>query len=142
MGIIEMVMIKKTRKLAIWTTAYPDQAKALHPERSRAGGVKARSASEEVRMAIYRPIAEMFKREHPCCVVCVEMERYGATSDIHHQLGRDALLLFDIRHWLPVCRFHHAQIHDNPAWAKENGYTKITTSDSGNQKTPPVGRGI
>ena len=63
-------VVKKKQPKNIAMQCFPEQFKRLHPERSASGGVKARSASCEVRMAVYRPIAEMFKRLHPQCECC------------------------------------------------------------------------
>lgn len=114
---------------APWVKAFPKQAKALRPERSKAGGIKSRSQSEQVRMAIYRPIAEMYKRNNPWCNVCVLMWKWvdpnmrprGRTEDIHHKLGRGGLLLFDVRHWIAVCRYCHSWIGDHPSEAIKLG---------------------
>lgn len=103
-------------KKALWTQTFPEQVAKLHPERSEKGGMKARSAAESVRMAIYRPIAEMFKREHPLCECCNlrGKERREKTVHVHHKRGRDGLLLFDTRHWAAVCFDCHRWIGDNP----------------------------
>ena len=95
------------RPLAPWTKAFPKQAKALRPEAGRAGGVKARSGSEAVRMAIYVPIANMFKKTNPWCQNCFRCP----TMDVHHTKGRDGLLLFDVRHFQALCRQCHSDQH-------------------------------
>lgn len=131
-------MAKTKRKLAPWTTAFKEQHRKLRPENDIVrGGVKARSGSEELRMAVYRPIAEMFKRENPKCQACWPIFQYikdaggnqskpvgflaDDTQDIHHKRGRDGLLLFDIRNWLSVCRQCHNWIRDNPEAARKLG---------------------
>ena len=105
--------------------AFPKQFERLNPEHSKAGGVKARSVPEEVRMAIYRPIAEMFKHENRLCQACQIIHEntkwIELTEDVHHVRGRAGLLLFDIRHWLAVCRPCHGWIHANPKRAHELG---------------------
>ena len=104
---------------------FPKQFEKLHPERSKAGGIKARSASEEVRMGIYRDIAAMFKRENRLCQACQiihdKTKWVQLTEDIHHVQGRGGLQLFDIRHWLAVCRSCHSWIHANPKRAHKLG---------------------
>lgn len=39
----------------------------------------------------------------------------------HHSRGRIGRLLLDERFWIPLCSFHHAQVHASPAWAREQG---------------------
>ena len=57
-------VVKKKQPKAPWTKikspGFKSQQAKLNPERSEAGGIKARSASESVRMAVYKPIAELF----------------------------------------------------------------------------------
>jgi len=43
-------------------------------------------------------------------------------TEIHHKKGREGKWLLDEKYWMPVCRFHHARIEENRAWAKEQGY--------------------
>lgn len=119
----------KKRAKAPWTRAFPAQAKALSPERSLAGGVKARSASHETRMAVYRPIAEMFKRLNPYCQLCTKRGYSGGlsrqTTDIHHSRGRDGLLLFDTRWFKAACRQCHDWAENNPEAAAAVGATDL-----------------
>ena len=114
---------KKKTNPAIWQRAFPDQAKALRPERTAAGGVKARSGSEKVRMEVYGAIADLFKKAHPVCECWGEMAGCAvATEDVHHTRGRAGLLLFDIRHFLPVCRPCHDWIGAHPEEAAAKGW--------------------
>ena len=116
---------KKKTNTAIWVKAFPDQAKKLRPERTEAGGIRARSCSEAVRMAVYLPIAALFKEVHPWCELCQVIKGPGfdsqPTDDVHHLFGRAGLLLFDIRHFKASCRWCHDWVRDNPAKARELG---------------------
>jgi len=60
------------------------------------------------------------RKEHfarnPYCEICA----LDAT-DIHHMAKRGKNLC-NKDTFMSTCRFCHAKIHDNPAWAKENGY--------------------
>ena len=60
------------------------------------------------------------KREHfalnPFCAIC----GFGA-DDIHHMAKRGKNLC-NKETFLSLCRRCHCEVHDNPAWAKENGY--------------------
>lgn len=122
---------RKKRAPAIWTQAFPAQHSAIHPERQEAGGIKMRGASEKVRMGIYFPIAELYKAHNSWCEACKiitpispvesDLQEINLTDDVHHRRGRSGLLLFDIRHWLAVCRTCHDWIRDNPKKARELG---------------------
>lgn len=50
------------------------------------------------------------------CEICGE-----AATDIHHK-ARRGKNLNNTETWMPVCRLCHARLHDNPKWARENGY--------------------
>jgi len=71
----------------------------------------------------------MSKPENKICPVTGQ-----PTTDIHHKAGRvgfadqwarinNVSLLLDTRFWLAVSRDGHRQIEENPAWAKELGYS-------------------
>lgn len=111
------------RPKANWTQAFPAQQAALHPERGPAGGVKARSASESVRMAVYNPIAEMYKRLRPRCECCrlVFKRAPEAAEHVHHVRGRDGLLLFDVRWFKSACAECHRWVDQNKGEARSLG---------------------
>lgn len=112
-------------KKAPWVRTYPDQAKRLSPERSQAGGVKSRSDSERVRMAVYNRIAQLFKAAYPFCqthhIISPNIGNVARTEDVHHLRGRSGLLLFDIRSWKACCRECHNWIGANPEKATRLG---------------------
>lgn len=122
---------KPKRKKALWATiqspGFRQQHAALRPEATATGGIRYRSQSEAVRISVYLPIAAMFKAANPICQSCEIICRFAKlmrwrenlTEDVHHTRGREGLLLFDIRHWLPVCRKCHNWIRDNPKQARE-----------------------
>lgn len=117
---------KPKRKKALWATiqspGFMQQHAALRPEATATGGIRYRSQSEAVRMAVYFPIAAMFKLSNPFCKACCIISTFAkltTADDVHHIRGREGLLLFDIRYWLPVCRKCHDWIRDNPKQARE-----------------------
>lgn len=120
-------MRKPKQRKSICMEAFPSQFKSLRPENSAAGGVKARSGSEAVRMEIYKAISDVWRSLHRWCECCT-LRNSGSISqaavDIHHVHGRDGLLLFDVRYWLAVCRPCHNWIHAHPKQARELGLLK------------------
>lgn len=59
-----------------------------------------------------------FLKAKPLCQVCYKRRSF----DVHHKGGREGRLLLDQNRWLAVCRTCHDKIHQEPAWAKANGY--------------------
>jgi len=116
--------MKPPKKRAPWTRAFLDQQKKLHPERSPAGGVKARSTPEAIRMAIYNAIKVLFLERHQLCSIDSEGKGQRCndwTTEVHHRRGRAGWLLIDVRYWTATCTRHHRWIHDNPAAATKLG---------------------
>jgi len=118
---------KPKRPLASWTRAFPEQHKALHPERTAAGGVKARSQSKAIRDAVYDAINALYATAHPYCAACHVIwpdkirEPLHFRDDTHHTRGKDGLLYFDVRYFLSVCRKAHQWIDANRAEAVKLG---------------------
>lgn len=44
-----------------------------------------------------------------------------ATDDPHHSRGRANALLNDVRYWIPLCRWHHDWVKQNPVKARDLG---------------------
>jgi hypothetical protein len=64
-----------------------------------------------------------FLEKHSMCQahipgICTQM-----STDIHHKCGRVGDLLLDIQYWLAACRSCHTWIENNPAKAKELGFS-------------------
>ena len=121
---------KPKRPPALWRTiqspGFQAQAAQIHPERAAHGGMSAISASKKVRDAVYREIAILFKLRFPFCETCVAIRKCKAgqareTSDVHHKRGKTGLLLFDVRHFIPVCRPCHIWIGENIKAARALG---------------------
>lgn len=56
--------------------------------------------------------------EATTCKVCNQVP----ATQIHHKKGRDNDRLLDAFYFLAVCQTCHTRIHNNPAWARDNGY--------------------
>lgn len=46
------------------------------------------------------------------CQMCLSKK-----VDVHHSRGRTGRLLCMIEFWIPLCRFHHNKVKEDPAWA-------------------------
>jgi hypothetical protein len=101
------------------------EKKKLESETRKAGGIRARTASLDARMAIYRAIKALYLLKEPVCEACRFIRGEKATplwaDAIHHVRGRDGLLLLDIRFYKAVCNPCHRAIHDNPELARKHG---------------------
>ena len=84
-----------------------------------AGKLAHRSARMARLMKIYLRKRAEFLEAFPLCAV----GRDHARGEVHHMAGRVGDLLLNDELWLPVCRQHHREITENPAWALEQGYS-------------------
>lgn len=66
----------------------------------------------------YQKVRATYLKEHPLCE-CGCGER---ATEVHHKKGRIGKLLTDTEFFMAVASFCHAEIHNNPKWAFEQGY--------------------
>jgi hypothetical protein len=119
---------KPKRAKAIWTQAFPSQAAALRPEKSKAGGAKWRSQPKAVEDAVYAGINALFAAAHPTCECCsviwpdnLVANIPHSRDDTHHIRGKLGLLYFDVRWFKSTCRKAHVWIGSNIEKARELG---------------------
>ena len=74
-------------------------------------------------MAQYNKQRTAYLEAHQLCAVCV-VEHGRIATEIHHRKGRGRYLL-DESTWTPVCRTCHTFIHNNVAWAYQNGRLEL-----------------
>lgn len=118
-------MKKKTKKKALWCSAFPEQMDN-HVEKAK--------ASERT---LYRKEAKAFierKRKFGklCPVVMTIGDlrngfKYGKPispklTEVHHLRGRKAGLLRDKRFWMACSRLGHRWIHENVEEARKRGW--------------------
>lgn len=71
-------------------------------------------------LAIYRVRRDKYLREHPVCEV---HDCNKATTNLHHKATRRGILLIIVKYFMATCEAcHPKRIHENPKWARENGY--------------------
>ena len=115
--------VKKKQPRAVWTKAFKSQAAALHPEAGPSGGLRARSGAEAARQAVYLAIRKLFLERHGFCLRCAAHDgRVVKATEIHHQRGKLGMLLFDVRHFSPLCSGCHREVHDHPEQAVKDGW--------------------
>ena len=72
-------------------------------------------AEQEGRYAERR---EIFLKANPTCECCGS----DPSIEIHHRSGRQGEKLLEEQYWMAVCRTCHNLIHDDPEFAKKNGF--------------------
>lgn len=71
-------------------------------------------------LAMYRPRRDKYLKENTVCEV---RECSKPSTHIHHKNGRIGKMLYDVDFFMAVCNGCHPQkIHENPEWAREQGY--------------------
>lgn len=73
-------------------------------------------------MKLYRKEKEIWLKENKCCARCGDHVAIGAEIDLHHVRGRVGKLLRAQHFWMPLCRYCHNWVHDNPKEAREKGF--------------------
>ena len=108
--------MKPKRQRAIWTTAFPAQAKALRPEIVKVLATSERGEKAELRRR-YLKAKRRFLENRMCAVFPNKQ-----ATQVHHIRGRLGTLLLNESFWLPVSQDGHRKIHDEPEWARSNEY--------------------
>ena len=85
--------------------------------------IKKMSNKRSIENKDYLKIREQYLKDNPICAVTG-----NPATEIHHMKGRIGALLTDTRYFIPVCRYAHQEIENNPTWAKENGYSGNRTN--------------
>jgi hypothetical protein len=71
------------------------------------------------------------KKEYLTAHIRCEVKGCNRVSeDLHHVKGRVGKLLYDERYFMAVCREHHRIIEDEPAFAKQNDYSKSRLNET------------
>ena len=93
------------------------QLKAKTGFKKKGGKLKAVSDSRRKKNEEYSEVRRTyFQNVGGKCEVCG-----GEATDIHHKSKRGKNLS-NMGTFMAVCRICHTRIHDNPKWARENGY--------------------
>ena len=68
----------------------------------------------------YRKLRDKYLDEHSICEV---HDCNNDTTNLHHKSGRTGETLCDTKYFMACCHTcHPKRIHENPKWARENGY--------------------
>lgn len=88
------------------------------PEAPRRRRIRHRSRLGERRFQEYLKARLEYIDAHRQCEVC----HNNPATEIHHKAGRIGPRLTDPRFFMALCRPDHRRIHDNPSWARSQGY--------------------
>lgn len=89
-------------------------------EKKKSKAIKPVSNKRLEELAIYRPLRDKYLAEHPICEV-KGCER--KTTNLHHKNSRVGKMLYATEYFMACCELCHPKgIHENPEWARENGY--------------------
>lgn len=80
--------------------------------------LKSVSDKRRAQLREYSRLRKEHLKASPVCEIC----KTGKSWDVHHRAGRIGRRLLETWNWLLVCRSCHNRIHDNPAWARDQGY--------------------
>lgn len=75
----------------------------------------------------YNKVRDVFLKENPKCMACVNGVCSGKATEIHHKRGRVGRLLCDARFFLAICRPCHNWIGDNGADARRLGLLAVAS---------------
>ena len=73
-------------------------------------------------LKVYHGKRIIFLLERPRCEIKVS-GCTGEATTVHHSKGRIGPLLNDVRYWVPGCMNCHTWVENNPAEAKERGFS-------------------
>lgn len=88
--------------------------------------------TELVKPAYLRGLARGQGRGAARCELCLKRK----ATQIHHKRGRVGADLLDTRYFMGICDPCHRHVHENPAWAYEQGHlVRLGLADGGEQPT-------
>lgn len=82
--------------------------------------IKKVSAKRQAQLIEYERRRKKFMAEHNKCEVAFCRRK---SEHVHHQKGREGMLLLDERFWMAVCAEHHEKITRDSRWAIDNHYS-------------------
>lgn len=103
--------------------------KASAPKtKARKARIAKQSEEGKERTAIYSAIRSLYLLHNLDCARCKEVYGvYMRATTVHHKLGRLSDLLYDVRHFLPLCLPCHHYVETHPEEAYERGWSLLRT---------------
>jgi len=94
--------------------------KKVSPPKKKKKRIKPVANKRLEQLAIYRPLRDKYLSDNPICEV---HDCNNETTNLHHKNGRAGKMLYNVNYFMACCHLCHPQkIHENPEWARENGY--------------------
>lgn len=113
------------QRKAPWCASKPVTPKARKPVR-RVSKVTAKRNRD------YAKVKREFLKRNPFCQVCLESGRPMKFSDTAHHIKPRSVspeLVCEPGNLLSCCDSCHAEIHNNPTWARARGFLKRSTDE-------------
>ena len=103
-----------------WGKGYCKYHQHLRVDKKNTTAISPISKRKAEELAIYRVKRDKYLKENDICEV---KECDSGSTHIHHKNGRIGEMIHNHKFFMAVCNGCHPQkIHENPAWARENGY--------------------
>lgn len=96
--------------LSDWSDGYAIKLKKEFIKKQRKP-IRRISAARAKRLSEYAKLKRCWLRGKTC-QMCLSKK-----VDVHHSRGRTGRLLCMVELWIPLCRFHHNKVKEDPAWA-------------------------
>ncbi len=97
-----------------------DANKKLSPLKNKKKRIKPVANKRLEQLAIYRPLRDKYLSDNSICEV---HDCNNETTNLHHKNGRVGKMIYNVDYFMACCHICHPQrIHENPEWARENGY--------------------
>ena len=94
--------------------------KKVSPAKKKQKRIKPVADKRLGELAIYRPRRDKYLIDNPTCEV---HDCNNETTNLHHKNGRIGPMVYNVKYFMACCHVCHPQrIHENPEWARENGY--------------------
>lgn len=81
------------------------------------------SEKRAIELEIYRGLRMIHMDKYPDCQIRVDDKCTIIATELHHQQGREGLLLTDERYFKSACKYCHDTITENSKSAIENGHS-------------------
>ncbi len=115
----------ENKDLGICATCNKELRKPVK-EKKKPVPIKKVSKPMKINLTEYSHLRKQFLIDNPICAVYPDKKAVS----IHHKKGRIGDLLCDVKYWLPTSLEGHIYIEENPAWAKEQGFSLSRESKS------------
>lgn len=121
--------LSENRDIGLCATHAREARKAAAPKaKPTRRRIPKQSDEGKERMAIYNAIRSLFMVDK-ICECCITDGIDTEATQVHHKKGRLGDLLYDIRHFMPVCAACHRYIEEHPNEAYWQGWSELRNAN-------------